>query len=113
VVVIVLVTGGMRMTVIVIVAVIMFTFFRHFLSLCCFLPSDYCLMPVAYCLLSAAYCLFLFRRRFHDLPLLVGHLHDRQPRVTHQIEVFQFRVGFYLRERDRLWQGSQRLDIDD
>ena len=64
---------------IVIVSVVVFVLFRHCVS-SYFLVRTVCLVPVAS-------CLFALGHSFHDFPLLVRHLHDRQTGVSHQIEI--------------------------
>ena len=64
---------------IVIVSVVVFVLFRHCVS-SYFLVRTVCLVPVAS-------CLFALGHSFHDFPLLVRHLHNRQTGVSHQIEI--------------------------
>jgi len=81
-----------------------FSFLCHFLNPRCSSP---------YPLLFTPYSLPFRRHPFHDLPLLVGHLHDRKTRVAHQIEIFQLGMSLHLAESHRLGQGSHGFDIDD
>ena len=91
---------------IVIVSVIVFVLFRHLFVLLMLALRPSCLrgenpiihhgdaefakleirFPVLHLPMTIAFSLPL-RHSFHDLPLLVGYLHDRQTGVSHQIEI--------------------------
>ena len=106
---------GMLMTMIVIVmmpaSVIVFLFLCHFLNPRCFSP--YPLLFTPHPSLLTPYSLLSRCHHVHDLPLLVGHLHDRKTGIAHEIESFQFRMSLHLSKCYRPRQGSHRLDIDD
>src|SRR6516164_8094589 len=46
------------------------------------------------------------------LPVLVAHRHDREPRLTHQLEVLELRIRLDGGERHRLLDRFDRLHID-